>query len=71
MPYTIQGNATTLETEPFLLNDKHYVPLRDVVQALGGSVVFDNDAKLAHATIGPWTAALTMGDENVTVSGTL
>ncbi|MES2462509.1 MAG: copper amine oxidase N-terminal domain-containing protein [Armatimonadota bacterium] len=69
MPYMIQGKAQTLETEPFVQNGKHYIPLRDVVQALGGSVSFDNDTKMAQATIGPWTAALTMGDENVTVSG--
>jgi|SRR5689334_732225 hypothetical protein len=69
MPYTIQGSTTTLETEPFVLNGKHYIPLRDVIQALGGSVTFDNDSKMAQATIGPWTAALTMGDQNVTVSG--
>jgi hypothetical protein len=69
MPYVIQGNATTLETEPFVLNGKHYIPLREVVSALGGSVSFDNDAKVAQSTIGPWTAALTMGDENITVTG--
>ena len=69
MPYMIQGSVTTLGTEPSWLNGKHYIPLRDVVEALGGTVTFDNDAKVAHAVIGPWTAALTMGDENVMVSG--
>jgi hypothetical protein len=69
MPYNIQGSATTLETEPFLLNNKHYIPLRDVVEALGGSVVFNNDAKMAQATIGPWTANVMLADENVTVTG--
>ncbi|MBC8103973.1 MAG: copper amine oxidase N-terminal domain-containing protein [Cytophagales bacterium] len=69
MPYLIQGNAVTLGAEPTLMNNKHYVPLRDVVEALGGSVDFDNEAKVAHAKVGPWDAVLTMGDQNVTVSG--
>ncbi len=69
MPYMIQGAATSLETEPFVLNGKHYIPLREVVEALGGTLTFDNDTKQAQATIGPWSAALTMGDTNVTVTG--
>ena len=69
MPYNIQGNAVDISTEPFLHNDKHYVPLRDVVEALGGSVDFDNDTKVAHAKIGPWDAEVPMGDTNVTVTG--
>lgn len=69
MPYNIQGNAVTLGSEPFLHNDKHYVPLRDIVEALGGSLDFDNSAKVAHAKIGPWDATVTMGDTNVTVTG--
>lgn len=69
MPYTIQGNTQTLGTEPFLHNDKHYVPLRDVVESLGGQVTFDNNTKRATATIGPWAASVEMGGTDVTVEG--
>lgn len=70
MPYNIQGETVRLGAEPFLHNDKHYVPLRDVVNALGGTVSFDNNTKMATAAIGQWTARLVMGDRNVDVSGT-
>ena len=70
MPYNIQGNAVSLGAEPFLHNNKHYVPLRDLVHALGGTVAFDNDTKVATASIGQWTATVQMADENVDVSGT-
>jgi hypothetical protein len=70
MPYTIQGQPVSLGAEPFLHNNKHYVPLRDVVEALGGNVSFDNNVKAAIATIGQWTARITMADRNVDVSGT-
>jgi hypothetical protein len=70
MPYTIQGNTVTLGTEPFLHNGKHYVPLRDVIEQLGGSVTFDNDTKTATATIATFNATIQMGDRNIDVSGT-
>jgi hypothetical protein len=71
MPYNIQGNQVSLGEEPFLHgNNKHYVPLRDVVEQLGGTVAFDNNTKMATAAIGQWTARITMGDSNVDVSGT-
>lgn len=71
MPYTIQGNTVNLGAEPFLhTNNKHYVPLRDVVGALGGTVGFDNDTKTATATIGQWVATIQMANESVDVSGT-
>ena len=70
MPYNIQGQGVRLGAEPFLHgNNKHYVPLRDLVEALGGSVSFDNDAKTATSTIGPWVATVQMGNENVSVAG--
>jgi hypothetical protein len=69
MPFIIQGNTTNLPTEPFLHNDKHYVALREVLQELGGTVDFDNTAKVATATIGPWSAQVEMGNQNVTVNG--
>jgi len=70
MPYNIQGNTENLGTEPFLHNNKHYVPLRDVVEALGGNVTFDNDSKTSIATIGQWTANVQMANRSVDVSGT-
>ncbi len=70
MPYNIQGQEIRLGTEPFLHNNKNYVPLRDVVEALGGTVTFDNNSKIATATIGQWTATVQMASKDVDVSGT-
>src|SRR5688500_4792105 len=71
MPYNIQGQTVQLGAEPFLhTNNKHYVPLRDVVEQLGGTVTFDNNTKTAKATIGQWVATVQMAEENVDVSGT-
>ena len=70
MPFNIQGTPVNLGTEPFLHNNKHYVSLREVVDALGGTVAFDNNSKTATATIGQWAASVQMANENVDVSGT-
>lgn len=70
MPYMIQGRPANISTEPFLHNSKHYVPMREIVEELSGSVTFDNDAKMAVATIGQWAARVQNGDTNVDVSGT-
>lgn len=71
MPYIIQGQQHDLSTDPFLgeSGEKHYIPLREIIIALGGNVAWDNEAKAATATIGPWTAAIPEGATDVTVSG--
>jgi Copper amine oxidase N-terminal domain. len=69
MPYVILGQETNLSTEPFLKDGKHYVPLREVVQALGGTVSYDNATKTATATISPWVATVTPNTTAVDVSG--
>lgn len=69
MPYVIQGKSTDLPTEPFLKGDKHYVSLREVVEAMGGSVSFDNATKTSTATIAPWTATIRADNPAVTMTG--
>lgn len=69
MPYNIQGSTVNLGTEPFLRNDKHYVSLREVTEQLGGNLSFDNEAKVATATIGPWAAHVQMASGDVSVDG--
>jgi hypothetical protein len=69
MPYTIQGQPADISTEPVLKGDKHYIPLREVVEALGGTLSWDNATKTADAVIGPWDASITDGSVNVTVTG--
>ena len=70
MPYVVQGKPVSLDTEPFLQGDKHYVSLREVVGALDGSVTFDNDTKVSTATIAPWTADVTNDDTSVPMTST-
>ena len=69
MPYQINGQ-TVSAAAPQPRGGELYVPLADLVEALGGQVSWDNDQKLATATVGQWKATIRMADRNVDVSGT-
>ena len=69
MPYNIDGGEYYFASEPFLRNNKNYVPLRDTIETLGGKVEFDNATKTATATIASYAATVTEGDKSVDVSG--
>jgi hypothetical protein len=70
MPYTLLGQPASISQEPQIQMDRTYVPLDEITSQLGGTTTWDNDQKLATATIGQWTANVRMGDENADVSGT-
>ena len=70
MPYEILGNHYLFPTEPFLRDDKHFVPLRDTVETLGGRVDFDAASDSAVATITSYAARVVAGNRHVDVSGT-
>jgi len=69
MPYTLQGQPASVSQEPQIRMDRTYVPLDEITQQLGGTTSWDNDAKVATATIGQWTATVRMAEQNVDVSG--
>lgn len=69
MPYNINGQQVSI-SEPILRNGATFVPLRDVVTALGGTVAWDNTKKEASATIAQWTARFTAGADTADVNGT-
>lgn len=70
MPYQLLGQTADISVEPILSNNKHYVPLTEIVQALGGNVKWDQDTKTATATIGQWAAQVQEGETAIDVSGT-
>jgi hypothetical protein len=70
MPYTVNSQTAALQQEPVLRGDRLYVPLNDLVESLGGQVEWDNNEKVATATIGRWTATIRMADAQIDVSGT-
>jgi len=70
MPYTINGQPTELSEDPHVQNGAVYVPITPVIQALGGTISWDNDTKVATATIGQWVATFQLTSDTADVSGT-
>lgn len=70
MPYILQGQPASISQEPRIEQGHTYVPLDEVTRQLGGTTTWDNESKVATATIGQWTATVRMADQNVDVNGT-
>jgi len=70
MPYNVNNQPAPIGLEPRIEDGRTYVPLDELTRQLGGTVSWDNEAKVATANIGQWTATVRMADENVSVSGT-
>lgn len=69
MPYSINGKQVNLSAEPFEENGRHYVPLAEVVQQLGGTTNAGSGGSSATATIGQWTANVQANNTTVNVTG--
>jgi hypothetical protein len=70
MAYTLDGRVAPIGAAPEIREGRTYVPLRDLAEALGGTVTWDNDAKRATVVIGNWCAGVGMADTAVDVTNT-
>lgn len=70
MSYTLLGQSQTLANEPQTIDGVTYVPLRDVVTAMGGTLDWDQQNRVIAARLGQWRATMRDGDTAVDVSGT-
>lgn len=68
MKYVINGAIQQID-EPLLRGDRHYVPLAQIVQAMGGSATWDNNSKTATVTLPGKTIAIQMANETVKLNG--
>ena len=70
MPYVLNNESRPISAEPQVFDNKHYVPLAEIAESLGGMVEWNHDNKTASATIGQWTARVQEGNPTVDVNGT-
>lgn len=68
MPYTLNGQSASI-AEPNLKDGTMWVPLRAVGQALGGSIDWDPDNRVAIVYLGDNIATLKIGDATADVNG--
>jgi len=67
--FTINGTSKTLDSPPVIKNGRTLVPIRAIIEALGGTVDWDATTKKATVTLGKKTIALWIGKSAATVNG--
>lgn len=70
MPYTLNGQPSAIAEEPHDQEGTIYVPYKQVIEALGGTVTWDNSTKTAAGTVGQWTATFMLAADTADVNGT-
>jgi photosystem II stability/assembly factor-like uncharacterized protein len=67
--FTVNGASTTLDSPPVIKNGRTLVPIRAIIEALGGTVGWDATTKKATVTLGKKTIDLWIGKSAATVNG--
>jgi len=67
--FTVNGASKTLDSPPVIKNGRTLVPIRAIIEALGGTVGWDGTARKAMVTLGKKTIALWIGKSVATVNG--
>lgn len=68
--FVINNNIVTVpDAAPYIANDRTYVPFRALGEALGATVVWDNDARTVTYTLGDTEIVMTIGDTTYTING--
>lgn len=68
MPYIINDQETAVSPEPNLKDGINFVPVRQLLEAIGGSVKWSDDGKIATVTLGLSAAAIQMDNGTVLVN---
>jgi hypothetical protein len=67
--FTINGTSKTLDSPPVIKNGRTLVPIRAIIEALGGTVAWDGTARKATVTLGSTTIELWIGWSAARVNG--
>ena len=67
--FTVNGVSNTLDSPPIIKNSRTLLPIRAIVEALGGSVSWDPNEKKVTVTLGSTTIELWIGKPVAKVNG--
>jgi len=69
MTYTVNGSTRTLDSPPIIKNNRTLLPIRAIIEALGGTVGWDPNEKKVTVTLGSITIELWIGKNTAKVNG--
>jgi len=67
--FTVNGASKMLDSPPVIKNGRTLVPIRTIIEALGGTVSWDATTKKATVTLGNTTMQLWIGNSTAKVNG--
>jgi hypothetical protein len=67
--FTVNGTSKTLDSPPVIKNGRTLVPIRAIIEALGGTVGWDGTARKATVALGRATIELWIGKNTARVNG--
>ena len=67
--FTVNGGSMALDSPPVIKNGRTLVPIRAIIEALGGTVGWDGTARKATVSLGSTTIELWIGKNVATVNG--
>ena len=67
--YSINGQGKKMDAKPFIKNDRTLVPLRFIVEAIGGEVNWDNDNRLVTVNSKGKTIVLPIDAKTIKIDG--
>lgn len=67
--YSINGEGKKMDAKPFIKNDRTLVPLRFIVEAIGGEVNWDNDNRLVTVNSKGKTIELPIDSKTIKIDG--
>ena len=65
----VNGLTRKLDAAPFIKDDRTLLPIRALIEVLGGSVQWNASTKTATVMLGSRTVALTIGSKTALVNG--
>jgi hypothetical protein len=68
--FTVNGTSETLDSPPVIKNGRTLVPIRAIIEALGGTTGWDGTARKATVIFGGATLELWIGKNIAKVNGT-
>jgi hypothetical protein len=67
--FTVNGNPMALDSRPIIRNGRTLVPIRAIIEALGGTVDWDGASRKATVTLGDTSLELWIGKSSAAVNG--
>ncbi|MFR4813938.1 stalk domain-containing protein [Peptoniphilus sp.] len=67
--YTVNGQAKKMDAKPFISNSRTLVPLRFIIEAIGGEVAWDGDSRLVTVNSKGKNIILPIDSKKITVDG--